>query len=82
MREHIYKNPSQEVDKDSHPFRRDTASRDSRDENEILLKPARLIANEAYSDPADTKTLTSPSWSDDKGKIAVALLTKPEIGSF
>lgn len=80
MREHVYKNPSQEVDKESHPFRKDMAGRDGRDQNEILLKQARPIASEAY--PTDTRTLTSPSWSDGKGKIAVTLLTKSEIVSF
>lgn len=82
MREHIHENPSQEVDKESHPFAKDMPDRDGRDENEILLKPCRLKASEVYSNPADTKTLTLPSWSDDKGKIAVVLLTKPEIVSF
>lgn len=41
MREHVCKNPSQEVDKESHPFRKDTAGREGRGENEILLNPAR-----------------------------------------
>jgi len=46
MRERVYKNPSQEVDEDSHPFCKDVAGRNSRDESEILLKPARPIASE------------------------------------
>lgn len=63
-------------------FCRDMAGRDGRGENEFLLKTSSPKASEAYSNSTDTKTLTLPSWSDDKGKIAVALLTKPEIVSF
>lgn len=36
----------------------------------------------AHRDLTGTKTLISPSWSDDEGKIALALLTKPEVESF
>lgn len=70
------------MEKDSHPFHKDMAGRDGMDKNEISIKRAISIASDTYNDPIDTKTLTPPSWADNKGKTVLVLLIKAEIGRF